>query len=161
MDNNITSNVDLKLFLEILNITNVIIRSKDNFNTYPKNGNYIVNLADSDNSGTHWTALFIKNDIAVYFDSYGLAPPNQVKLFCKSKKLIYNTDTIQSFDSTACGYYCILFIYHFNRLNKTYITARQYGYALNKFNSVFNINNTEKNDGILKKQLNLIYRNNI
>jgi hypothetical protein len=120
-----------------------------------------VNLADSENSGTHWTALFIKNNIAVYFDSYGLAPPKDIKQFCKSKKLIYNTDTIQSFESTACGYYCILFLYHLNNLNKKYITARQFGYALNKFNSKFNLNNTDENDEILRIQLKNIIKFNI
>jgi hypothetical protein len=153
---NITSNTDLKIFLSLLNINNVTIKSKDNFIEYPKNGSYIVNLADSDDPGTHWTAFYIKDNIAVYFDSYGLAPPKDIQRFVKGKKLLYNTDHIQSNDSTACGYYCVLFLYHFNSLNKDYKTIKQYGYALNKFNQPFDLDNKDKNDDILRQKLKSI-----
>jgi hypothetical protein len=151
--NNITSNTDLKIFLTLLNINNVTIRSKDNFTIYPKNGNYIINLADSDKTGTHWTSIYIKNNIAIYFDSYGLAPPKNIQKFVKGKKLLYNTDHIQSFKSTACGYYCVLFLYHFNNLSNDYKTIKQYGYALNKFNQPFDLDNKENNDEILRTTL--------
>lgn len=154
--NNITSNTDLKIFLALLNINNITIKSKDNFTIYPKNGNYIINLADSDNPGTHWTSLYIKDNIAIYFDSYGLAPPKDIQKFVKGKKLLYNTDHIQSDTSTACGYYCVLFLYHFNNLNKDYKTLKQFGYALNKYLQPYNLNNKDENDDILRQRLKSI-----
>jgi hypothetical protein len=152
--NNITSNMDLKTYLMFLGVNNVLIRSKDNFeNTYAKNGNYIVNLADANEDGTHWTALYIKGDMSIYFDSYGLAPPKHIQEFTRNKTLLYNTDHIQSFNSTACGYYCVLFLYHFNNLSNDYKTIKQYGYAINKFNQPFDLDNKENNDEILRTKL--------
>jgi hypothetical protein len=113
--NNITSNIDLKIYLSLLNINNVIIKSKDHFNTYPKNGSYIINLADSDNNGTHWTALYIKDKIAVYFDSYGLAPPKDIQEFVKVKNyyiipIIFNPLRVRHAVIIACCFYIILTI---------------------------------------------------
>jgi hypothetical protein len=154
--NNITSNYDLELFLSMLGI-HVIIKSKDNIELLRNGGNYIINLADHNKPGTHWVALFIKQNIAIYFDSYGLPPPTIIKQFYKGRKLIYNADMIQSMNSTACGYYCILFLHHFTHLNKDYKTIRQFGYALNKFNQPFDLNNTQKNDLILRDRIKNIY----
>ena len=40
-----------------------------------KNECLILNLDHSQNNGTHWISLFIKNGISIYFDSFGLDPP--------------------------------------------------------------------------------------
>ena len=57
--------------------------------------------------GTHWTA-FIKDKNNLYFDSFGEVPPNQIHNLLK--KYTYNNKDVQSFDSDACGYYCIAFL---------------------------------------------------
>jgi hypothetical protein len=156
--NNITSNYDLQLFLKILNI-NVTIRSKNDniFDRVARNGSYIINLSDKENPGTHWVALFIRNKVGVFFDSYGLPPPEIIGQFTHKKKLIYSTDTIQSIDSTTCGFFCVWFLYVFNNLDETYLTYQQYGYALNQFLRKFDKNNTEKNDDILRREIKKIF----
>ena len=50
-----------------------------------QNRNYIINLDDSGNDGTHWTALIVENN-QFYFDSYGCPPPEQIISFCKKAK---------------------------------------------------------------------------
>jgi hypothetical protein len=156
--NNITSNYDLQLFLKILNI-NVTIRSKNDniFDRVARNGSYIINMADNNLPGTHWVSLHIKNNIAIYFDSYGLAPPNDIKQFTKKKTLIYSSDMIQSMNSTACGFYCLFFLFFFNKLDTQYSSLTQFGYALNQFLRKFDKNNIENNDNILRLELRKIF----
>ena len=49
-----------------------------------KNGAYIRNLDELANLGTHWIALFYKQDEIVYFDSFGVEYiPEEVKEFIK------------------------------------------------------------------------------
>jgi hypothetical protein len=44
-----------------------------------KDGNYIINLQSStQGDGTHWTALIIRNDTALYFDSFGAPPSTEI-----------------------------------------------------------------------------------
>jgi hypothetical protein len=114
-------------------------------------------MADHNLPGTHWVALFIRNNIAIYFDSYGLAPPNDIKEFTKKNKLIYSSDMIQSMTSTACGFYCIYFLFFFNKLDTQYSTDKKYGYALNKLLLKFDKNNSEKNDDILRREIKKIF----
>ena len=46
--------------------------------------NYIINLESSnDGNGTHWLSLKIENRDCVYFDSYGMLPPEEIISFCK------------------------------------------------------------------------------
>ena len=158
MDNNITSNIDLQFYLNLLNIK-VTTRSKNDniFDRVAKNESYIINMSDDNLPGTHWVSLYIKNNIAIYFDSYGLAPPNDIKRFTHKKKLLYSTDMIQNMKSTACGYFCVYFLFVFNKLDKQYSTVKQYGYALNKLLIKFDKNNTEKNDDILRREIKKIF----
>jgi hypothetical protein len=146
-------------FLKLLDIS-VTIRSKNDilFKRYAKDGSsYIINLADDNRPGTHWVALFIKNKVAVFFDSYGLPPPQIIGQFTHKKKLIYSSDTIQSIDSSACIFFCVLFLYVFNNLGEQYSSLKQFGYALNQFLRKFDKNNTEKNDDILRQELRKIF----
>ena len=48
----------------------------------------------------------------LHFDSYGFVPTVEVEI--KIKPYIYNDIDIQSYSSTACGYYCIAFIIYMN-----------------------------------------------
>ena len=36
------------------------------------NGSYIINLDEYADVGTHWIALYVKNNGVIYFDSFGL-----------------------------------------------------------------------------------------
>lgn len=95
------------------------------------NTGYIINLEDeyddegNNNTGTHWTALYIKhfkNDgintyEPIYFDPYGQPPPEWVKRCVETtcgKKLPYSTKDIQSLMNNACGWYCSAFLHFIN-----------------------------------------------
>ena len=76
-----------------------------------KNECLLLNLDHSQNNGTHWISLYIKNGIAIYFDSFGLDPPQEVKDYCKGTELYCGTDKIQENDEVICGHYCIFMLY--------------------------------------------------
>ena len=48
------------------------VYSKDNLPKTIKNGAYVINLDEYEDVGTHWIALFVKNDEVIYFDSFGV-----------------------------------------------------------------------------------------
>jgi hypothetical protein len=93
---------------------------------------YILNLQDSEtddgheNSGTHWTMLYIRETPKgqtqpIYFDPYGCPPPEVIKQRVEkslNKKLPYTTKDIQSLMNNACGFYCLAIAH--------YITASKY-----------------------------------
>ena len=62
--------------LQIKNFKGVFMRDELNKNrTFTKNECLILNIGHSNNNGTHWTCLFIKNEISYYFEAFGFAPP--------------------------------------------------------------------------------------
>jgi len=42
----------------------------------------VLNTDHSQNEGTHWTCLFIKNGTSYYFDPYGFPPTLEVMNYC-------------------------------------------------------------------------------
>ncbi len=72
---------------------------------------YIINTADSHNSGEHWVAvIFYPNGKAMYFDSYGLPPLHrEISHFIQnnSRSWTYNNQPIQSILGKVCRHYCI------------------------------------------------------
>ena len=106
-----------------------------------KFGNYIINLENSNGSGTHWTSLFYHPLNSYYFDSYGFVAPLEVEQKIKPYK--YNDAEIQDFNSKACGYYALAFIKFLNdKTNKEV--------AFKEFLRLFK-DNTKENDNILKQ----------
>ena len=85
-------------------------------NELPKNVSakyYIVNLDDShtNKGGTHWTLLVIRDSRrAIYFDSFGMPPPNEVVKFLGDRQIIYSSNEMQNVNSVLCGYFCIYFM---------------------------------------------------
>jgi hypothetical protein len=75
----------------------------------------VCNCCPIDLPGEHWIALFgnARQEIDV-FDSFGF-PPNAydgVHQFLRVQQpalITYNTQQLQSFDSDACGHYCLYF----------------------------------------------------
>lgn len=153
------SNFDLENLYNNLNIKLNAVLNKDLLNTIePKIGNYIINLQNSyAGGGTHWTAFIIKKDITIYFDSYGVPPPNIllnfIHRFNKSSKIIYSIDQIQHYKSVLCGYYCLYFHYYFNK-NK----IKNYTTLLNKHNSLYVYKNRKLNDKILQELIKRIFK---
>ena len=75
-----------------------------------KDGPYIINLDEHYDTGTHWIALWVNNNNATYFDSFGVEHiPKEIKAFI-NKNIIINIFRIQAYDSIMCGYFCIEFI---------------------------------------------------
>lgn len=77
----------------------------------------IVNLDKSVGRGTHWVSYAIKDDIVVYFDSFGnLKPPTElIGYFLKGaqghRRILYNYDSVQKYDTVVCGHLCLDFLY--------------------------------------------------
>ena len=74
------------------------VYSRDNLPKTIKNGAYVINLYEYADLGTHWIALYVKNNGVIYFDSFG------------HKNIKTNIFRIQSYNSILCGYFCIKFI---------------------------------------------------
>ena len=74
----------------------------------------ICNTDSSDQSGTHWVALFLpKIGKIEYFDSFGMKPMNDEIykfILMNGGQYIHNDKQIQSNNSDTCGKFCIFFI---------------------------------------------------
>ena len=71
----------------------------------------IVNLDNNDGPGTHWTLIYNRpsdHKYVYYFDSYGVAPPEEVQKYLKTsrKTIEYNSSQLQNILSTMCGFFC-------------------------------------------------------
>lgn len=110
-------------------------------NTY-----YIVNIQPkNEGSGTHWTVFYYNNNRSLYYDSFGFMCPDEVVR--KIEPYMYNMRTIQSIDSSACGYYCLSFMVMTHTCTDK---LRAYDAFVNLFNT-----NTNKNERILSEILQL------
>lgn len=115
-----TSNVQLEKWCSKLRIPLNAIVSKDQlYRMTPIPGAYIINMDDSTGNGTHWIALWLTHPkIALYFDSFGIEPPNAVIDFCKRfgcHNIIASDSQIQNVNSGYCGQYCLTFLYQMTR----------------------------------------------
>ncbi|KAE9521596.1 hypothetical protein AGLY_018007, partial [Aphis glycines] len=84
-----------------------------------KNECGILNLNNSEQSGSHWVA-WVKNDKKkIYFDSYGdCNPPKEVVKYLGKDNLFYTTDEFQNYnDPPMCGHLCLDFIKENSFLN--------------------------------------------
>ena len=130
------------------------VYNKDRLPRKMKSGGYVINLQDSVDEkgvplpGTHWTAFYIDGNEAVYFDSFGFPPPQQVVRFLKSKKLAINRFQIQNTRSGVCGYYCIYFLWFCQKTRKVNLANR-----LHLFLSQFSLDDPTKNQSILERRI--------
>ena len=82
--------------------------SGDNLPANIKEGAYVINLDEYEDTGTHWIALYVKNKKVVYCDSFGIEHvPKEIIKFIKNKDIIANIFRLQAYDSIMCGYFCI------------------------------------------------------
>jgi hypothetical protein len=142
------SNIELINLFKKYKMPLTQICSKDKLQGLPKPGNYIINLADERENGTHWVCFIIRNNQCMYYDSFGITYPNDVKKFIKQNpniQLYYNTDQVQHLDSSTCGFYCLAFINYCHNHPK-----QDLYYLLNIFNHQFS-EDTEYNDKLLQK----------
>ena len=75
---------------------------------------HVINLDEYSDIGTHWVALYVKNNDITYFDSFGveyipkeitkfIGRPSSSASLCKN--IIANIFRIQAYDSIMCGYF--------------------------------------------------------
>ena len=92
------------------------VYSRNNLPKTIKKGAYVINLGEYENTGTHWVALFVKNNETIYFDSFGVEHnPKEIKKFigneqsssakARNKKIKASIFRIQAYDSNMCGYF--------------------------------------------------------
>ena len=56
------------------------VYSRDNLPKTIKSGAYVKNLLEHEDVGTHWVALYVKNDEITYFDSFSVEHvPKEIK----------------------------------------------------------------------------------
>jgi len=72
---------------------------------------FVMNIDHSSNDGTHWTCLYVKNRVCYYFDSYGIAPPEEIIRYCDGFERYYNSFKIQKVGEVICGHYCIYMLH--------------------------------------------------
>ena len=115
--------------------------SRDNIANKIKDGNYLINLDEYADTGTHWITLFcIKNKVN-YFDSFRVEHvPKEIEKFIQHKNIKTKIVRIQSNNSIMCGYFCIGFI--------GFMFA---GKILIDYTSLFSNYDFEKNDTIILK----------
>ena len=115
------------------------VYSRDNLPNKIKDGAYVINLDEYFDIGTHWIALYVKNNDITYFDSFAVEHiPKEIIKFIGHKNVIANIFRIQAYDSIMCGYFCIGFI---NFMLK--------GKTLTEYTILFSPNNFKKNDDII------------
>ena len=62
--------------------------SRDNLPKKIKDGAYVINFDEYEDTGTHWIALFCKKNEVIYFDSFGVEHiPNEIKEFIRNKNI--------------------------------------------------------------------------
>jgi len=69
----------------------------------------IINLENSYQEGSHWTAYYKNKDKKYYFDSYGdPPPPKELFRYLGSKNLVYNNWRFKNYDNPPiCGHLCL------------------------------------------------------
>jgi len=149
--------------MRINNLEGVFFKSQLEDMKLKKNKSYIINLEDEydeegeRNDGSHYTCFqYNQNDKEepeiVYFDSFGVAPPEEVLKFCNVKGIPYNMIDIQSLMNSACGWYCLAFLHFINvwdgRSKCLYYDCYQF---TNLFEDLGKTSDWKKNELILKQ----------
>ena len=87
------------------------VYSRDNLPKTIKNGAYVINLDEYADVGTHWIALYVKNNEVIYFDSFGVEHVSQeIKRFIGNKNTETNIFRIQAHNSVMLFVVCFLLI---------------------------------------------------
>jgi hypothetical protein len=85
----------------------------------------ICNFAKENETGSHFVSIIAFKEYVLYIDSFGIPcfnPSLQLFLSKTLRPIMFNTIQIQDFTSNFCGFYCILFVLHFNAQVRTKMT---------------------------------------
>ena len=115
-----------------------------NINKFP--AAFILNTAKHTHPGIHWICLYFKSAKDIFFFcSYGHSA--EFYNFTNIRPTTWNTTRFQSINSNKCGHFSLV-VLHQLALNNSFERAL----------SLFSKNNTNRNDAIVQKYLNKIYR---
>ena len=73
----------------------------------------IINLNTSNLPGTHWVAIYARNNEAYYFDPLAYQPPQSIVTWLSNnfKQWKASTRQVQPTNSAYCGYFCLHFLF--------------------------------------------------
>ena len=78
---------------------------------------FITNVDEHDLPGQHWNAWFVEGEKISFHDSFGrdwkdpTLPKHYKDIARPFEQITYSTKRLQGWDSIACGYFCIHFLY--------------------------------------------------
>jgi len=150
-----TSSLDLLNIAEKLNIHGLTIESSDTLdsNGVPDTAFGIINLDDSQGSGSHWVAFYNhpKSKYTIYYDSFGSdADPRTIDFLKKSgNPVIGVSNHTQDLSATSCGWYCLCFLYDMKQ------THGNIGKFLSRFGG-----DEKKNEAVLRNFFKKQIKNN-
>ena len=115
------------------------IYSKDHAPDKIKDGEYVINLDEYSDIGTHWIDLYELNNNVTYFDSFGVEhTPKEIEKFIDKSAIVTNIFRIQAYSSVMSGYFCTEFI-----------DFMLEGKSLIYFTYLFSPNNFKNNDDLI------------
>jgi hypothetical protein len=143
------TNYDLENLCQYYNVPLVGCFMKNELPKKYTKGNYIINLESAPSGGSHWTSCIVQDKNAMYCDSFGGPPVEEMVDMIRSKKgthLGYNNVVVQNMSSKNCGYYSLCFLLYVTKSPlPLYKAANEY---INHF-----VGNTLENDSILAELL--------
>jgi len=109
-------------------------------NLKKKNLNLIILISPSRfNVNGHWVCLKRFDDNVLYFDSFGMPPPNEIYYLFPKLKWHYNNFQIQAINQSNCGKFCIDLLYHLNNYKNNLPTIlKEFNNFINNFH-IYNI----------------------
>ena len=146
------TNYDIEEICRELKLPIVGVYSKDQLPAKNYIGSYYVNMEDSDEgNGSHWVYMLITDKgKALYYDSFGVYPPEDINNFLSIfKPFMRSNRQIQNIESISCGKYCIMCDYYVNDKLKKGMSLTD---AFGDFLSVWS-DDTTKNDKILNEMM--------
>lgn len=148
------TNIQLTKLCKQLNIPIQKVMMKDEYNYNEPDGNYIINLQNHNQNGTHWCAYTKYQSIIYYHDSFGMPPPqNEMDIFEKESDNIYiNTFDKQDINASSCGYWCIAFLYYMSHHKGSYLQK------FKQFNKMFNNKDPRENEKKLKTYIDSLFK---
>lgn len=123
-----TTNIDLEKLAKKNKIPLDYVVFKNELVKLPKDKQLyiIINMSDVGHPGTHWVSLYYSPSLCVYFDPFGVEPPNEVIKFCENSKLdrmsktfLYSDYQIEDIDGTNCGQLSLKFLDIVSKAQKT------------------------------------------
>lgn len=155
------TNYEIEDLAKRMNVPLEYVGYKDLMPTKIKhNKTYILNMSDEEDegNGSHWVGFQVNINkdkyLAMYFDSYGNAPPELLKKLVKDNFDVYlnfSTKNIQSIVANVCGYYVLAWSHFINvykeRNNNIIVDTADF---LMMFDDLEKVNSHDKNEYVLK-----------